>query len=104
RNPDEFVYRNEELWESNFSLFNWPEPAVQELKQFCLSQLYHTIGEINGSGAETLQKMHYGLELWLHVTRRGGFFGTHNPPNHSWSGVYCVAHDGDDPDSDSGKL
>lgn len=104
RNPEERVYRNKALWESNFNLFNWSEAPVQELKEFCLTQLYHTIGEINGYAPETLQKMHYGLESWFHVTRRGGFFGTHNHPNHSWSGVYCVAHDGDDPDSDSGKL
>lgn len=104
RNPEERVYRNKELWESNFSLFDWTEAPVQELKQFCLTQLYHTIGEINGYGVDTLEKMHYGLESWFHVTRRGGFFGTHNHPNNSWSGVYCVAHDGDDPNSDSGKL
>jgi len=104
RNPDEFVYRNKALYESNFSLFEWPEPPVQELKQFCLTQLYQLIAEINGYPQETLQRMHYRIESWFHVTRKGGFFGAHNHPNHSWSGVYCVAHDGDDPESDSGKL
>jgi uncharacterized protein (TIGR02466 family) len=29
-------------------------------------------------------------DAWFHVTRRGGFFGLHNHPNASWSGVYCV--------------
>ena len=104
RNPDPFVNRNEALYESNFSLFEWPDPPVQELKQFCLGQLYQMIGSLNGYSAETLQQMHYGVEAWFHLTHKGGFFGAHNHPNHSWSGVYCVAHHGDDPDSDSGKL
>ncbi|NBB93451.1 MAG: hypothetical protein GVY32_09825 [Gammaproteobacteria bacterium] len=104
RNPTPFVYRNEALYESNFSLFDWPQPAAQKLREFCLTQLYQTVGELNGYGVDVLQKMHYSLESWFHVTRKGGFFGAHNHPNHSWSGVYCVAHDGDDPASDSGKL
>ena len=41
-------------------------------------------------------------DCWFHVTRRGGFFGLHNHPMASWSGVYCVEpgrHDADKPDS-----
>jgi uncharacterized protein (TIGR02466 family) len=51
-----------------------------------------------------LRKLHIANESWFHLTRRGGFFAAHNHPMHSWSGVYCVAHHGDDPASDSGKL
>jgi hypothetical protein len=104
RNPEPFVYRNDALFESNFSLFDWPDPPIQELRKFCLSSLYSAIGELNGYDTSTLQRMHIAVESWFHITRRGGFFGAHNHPNHSWSGVYCVQHDGDDPDTDSGKL
>jgi uncharacterized protein (TIGR02466 family) len=44
-------------------------------------------------------------DSWFHITRRGGFFGLHNHPMASWSGVYCVAPGNHDPDKpDSGLL
>ena len=104
RNPDPFVTRNEALYESNFTLFDWPQPCVQTLRQFCLKNLYRAIGELNGYDMAMLQRMHIATESWFHTTRQGGFFGAHNHPMHSWSGVYCVQHDGDDPDSTSGQL
>jgi uncharacterized protein (TIGR02466 family) len=103
-NPEPRVRRNKTLFESRFDLFDWPEPCVQNLKEFCFAQLYHTIAELNGYDRPTLSKMQYGCESWFHLTRRGGYFAAHNHPLHSWSGVYCVRHDGDDPDTDSGKL
>jgi hypothetical protein len=104
RNPDPFVFRNDAVFESNFTFFEWPQPCVKRLSEFCLSNLYRTIGELNGYGVEMLQRMHIATESWFHVTRRGGVFGAHNHPMHSWSGVYCVQHDGDDPESKSGLL
>ncbi len=103
-NPEPRVKRNRTLFESRFDLFEWPEACVQELKNFCLGQLYQLFGSLNGYQPQQLQQMHFGLEAWFHITRGGGYFAAHNHPNHSWSGVDCVQHDGDDPDSDSGKL
>ena len=40
----------------------------------------------------------------FHITRRRGCFGARNHAMPSWSGVYCVRHDGDDTASDSGRL
>lgn len=104
RNPDPFTHRNAALFESNFRLFDWPQDCVQRLREFCWSTLYRAVRELNGYDLETLQRVHIATEAWFHVTRRGGYFGPHNHPMHSWSGVYCVCHDGDDPASDSGKL
>ena len=104
RNPDPFVIRNKALFESNFRLFDWPQPCVQKLRDFCLGAVYRTVRELNGYDTATLQRLHSATEAWFHITRRGGFFGAHNHPMHSWSGVYCVCHEGDDPDSDSGKF
>ncbi|MCK7592132.1 putative 2OG-Fe(II) oxygenase [Pseudomarimonas salicorniae] len=103
-NPEPFVMRNEALFESNFRLFDWPQPCVQKLRDFCLAAVYRTVKELNGYDDATLQRLHSANEAWFHVTRRGGYFGAHNHPMHSWSGVYCVCHEGDDPDTDSGKL
>jgi uncharacterized protein (TIGR02466 family) len=104
RNPDPFVFRNAALFESNFRLFDWPQPCVRKLRDFCLAAVYQTLRELNGYDSATLQRLHSATEAWFHVTRKGGYFGAHNHPMHSWSGVYCVCHDGDDPNSDSGKF
>ena len=104
RNPEPRVTRNEALFESNFRLFDWPQPCIGKLRDFCWKTLYRTIGELNGYDVATLQRLHLAHESWFHVTRKGGFFGAHNHAMHSWSGVYCVRHDGDDPDSKSGLL
>lgn len=103
-NPEPRVKRNRTLFESRFDLFEWPESCVQQLKRFCLGQLYQVFQGLNGYEPQQMQQIHFGLEAWFHITRGGGYFAAHNHPNHSWSGVYCVQHDGDDPESDSGKL
>lgn len=103
-NPEPRVKRNKTLFESRFDLFEWPEACVQELRSFCIGQLYQMFQSLNGYDTQQLQQMHFALESWFHVTRGGGYFAAHNHPNHSWSGVYCVKHDGDEEESDSGKL
>jgi uncharacterized protein (TIGR02466 family) len=104
RNPEPMVYRNDKLFESNFRLFDWPQPACARLRDFCWATLYRAIGELNGYDQKMLMRLHIQHQSWFHITRRGGFFGAHNHAMHSWSGVYCVKHDGDDPASDSGRL
>ena len=104
RNPEPMVYRNTALFESNFRLFDWPQSCIATLRTFCYRNLYRAIGELNGYDQAMLMKLHIQHQSWFHITRRGGFFGAHNHAMHSWSGVYCVKHDGDDPASDSGRL
>lgn len=104
RNPEPFVKRNKPLFESKFTLFDWPYEPVRQLRDFCYGGLYGAIRDLNGYDMETLKRLHVSMESWFHVTRKGGYFGAHTHPMHSWSGVYCVKHDGDDPASDSGKL
>lgn len=104
RNPDPMVTRNEAVFESNFRLFDWPQPCVARLRDFCCQTLYRAIGELNGYDVAMLRRLSLAHESWFHITRRGGYFGAHNHAMHSWSGVYCVRHDGDDPASQSGLL
>lgn len=103
-NPDPFTHRNAALYESAFNLFEWQHPAIERLRNFCVSGLYGAIGELNGYDTPTLQRLHMASESWFHVTRRGGYFGVHNHPMHSWSGVYCVCQEGDEDNPDSGLL
>lgn len=103
-NPDPFTHRNDALFESAFNLFDWTNPAVARMRDFCLATLYQAVGELNGYDTTTLQRLHIAHESWFHVTRRGGYFGVHNHPMHSWSGVYCVCQEGDEDNASSGRL
>lgn len=103
-NPDPFTHRNDALFESNFTLFNWPQEPVARLRDFCIGALYQAIRDLNGYDMATLQRMQIAQESWFHITRRGGYFGVHNHPMHSWSGVYCVCQEGDEGRKDSGLL
>src|SRR3546814_2978119 len=60
------------------------------------SSLYGLVGELNGYDDDFLRRLHINADAWFHITRNGGYFGLHNHPMASWSGVYCV----DDGDSD----
>ncbi len=90
-NPQPLVQRNAALWESNFQLFDWPDPPVAELRDYCWAQLYRAIRELNGYELEQLRNLHVAAESWVHITRKGGYFALHNHPMASWSGVYCVS-------------
>ena len=104
-NPHPQTQRNAALFESHFNLFRHPDPAIQELKEFCWDQLLALIGRLNGYDLPTLHRLQIYNDCWFHITRRGGFFGLHNHPNASWSGVYCVDPGQHDPGKrESGRL
>jgi uncharacterized protein (TIGR02466 family) len=101
-NPRPLTQRNAALFESHFDLFRCNVAAVQELKAYCWEHVYSLVGRLNGYDLTTLRRLQIFNDCWFHVTRRGGFFGLHNHPNASWSGVYCVdpgRHDADKKDS-----
>ena len=89
-NPRPITQRNAPVFESRFDLFRWPEKPVQQLKEFCWSELLRVVCDLNGYDAKVRQQLLIYNDAWFHVTRRGGFFGLHNHPNATWSGVYCV--------------
>jgi Putative 2OG-Fe(II) oxygenase len=104
-NPRPLTQRNAAVFESDFNLFRESEPAIQELKVFCWEHLLGVVGRLNSYDVPTLQRLQIYNDCWFHVTRRGGFFGLHNHPNASWSGVYCVDSGHADADrKDSGEL
>ena len=60
------------------------------------------IRELNGFSQAEMDRLQIHSHTWFHVTRHGGYFGLHNHPMASWSGVYCVdpgEDDGTRPDS-----
>lgn len=96
-NKNPLTVRNPALFETHFDLFRMDHPALAEIKAFCWNQLVSVISYLNGYDAATLRRLQLYNDAWLHVTRRGGFFGLHNHPNASWSGVYCVSPGQHDP-------
>lgn len=90
-NPNPYTARNEQLFESHFDLFKWPDASVQELKRYCLGAVLANVQQLNGYTNEFMQRVQVQCDSWFHVTRHGGFFGIHNHPMASWSGVYCVS-------------
>jgi uncharacterized protein (TIGR02466 family) len=89
-NPRPITARNAPVFESNFDLFRWTDPPVQQLKEYCWTEMLRVICELNGYDAAMRSRLLIYNDAWFHVTRRGGYFGLHNHPNASWSGVYCV--------------
>jgi uncharacterized protein (TIGR02466 family) len=104
-NPRPLTQRNAAVFESHFNLFRDNDPAIQELKIYCWNQIISLVGTLNGYDLETVKRLQIYNDCWYHVTRRGGFFGLHNHPNASWSGVYCVDPGRSDPGKrESGAL
>jgi uncharacterized protein (TIGR02466 family) len=103
-NPRPITQRNRAVYESHFDLFRVNDPAIQELKAFCWNQLLSLIAGLNGYDLATVNRLEISNDSWFHVTRRGGFFGLHNHPNASWSGVYCVDPGRSDPGNEGSGL
>ncbi len=89
-NPNPSLKQQAGVFESDFELFSWPEPCVQQLRHFCWTTLGRTIQALNGYTAEEMARLQIFSHTWFHVTRHGGFTILHTHPMASWSGVYCV--------------
>lgn len=98
RNPDPVVHQPEGLFESEFEFFAQPDEAVQALRAWVWTALAEFIRELNPQMAEGMRGLRIASQTWFHVTRDGGYFGYHNHPMASWSGVYCVADGEPSPD------
>jgi len=78
------------VYESDFALFNRPDPDVAALSQFCMSCLSVLVKNINGYSNAEMGNISFFAHSWYHLTRKGGYTAQHNHPMASWSGVYCV--------------
>jgi uncharacterized protein (TIGR02466 family) len=79
------------VFESEFSLFTWPEDCIQSLRNFCWSELGKAIMDLNSYSPEEMQRLKIYSDSWFHITRHGGFVINHIHSMASWSGVYCVS-------------
>jgi uncharacterized protein (TIGR02466 family) len=90
RNPTPSHIPQAETFESRFNLFRWPEPCVQELRNFVLSAVGQMVIATSSLKAEDLSRLQFHNHTWFHVSRYAGSFTAHNHPLASWSAVYCV--------------
>jgi hypothetical protein len=90
RNPTPSHIPQQEMFESRFNLFLWPEACVQELRVFVLNSVAQTVVEASELPASELARLQIHNHTWFHVTRYAGSFVAHNHPLASWSAVYCV--------------
>lgn len=96
---------SKDLYESDFFLFDRGEPVLRELRDFCWSNLHTLVCQLNRYGPKDAGRLRIYGHSWVHVTRQHGFFGMHNHPMVSWSGVYCVDPGDPSPEyPDSGAL
>lgn len=99
RNPDPAVQQPKGTFESRFEFFARNESCVEKLRTHCWASLGQFIGELNTAlAADSLTDLQISSQTWFHVTRDAGYFGYHNHPMASWSGVYCVADGYPDPE------
>ena len=90
RNPTPSHIPQQEMFESRFNLFLWPESCVQELRTFMLNSVAQTVLESSDLQPVDLARLQVHNHTWFHVTRYAGSFVAHNHPLASWSAVYCV--------------
>ena len=90
QNPSPSHIPQAETFESRFNLFRWPEPCVQELRQFMLDAIARMVMETTPLKAPELSRLKLQNHTWFHISRYAGSFIAHNHPLASWSAVYCV--------------
>lgn len=102
RNPHPSLRQQAGVYESDFTLFSWPDACVRTLRDFCWQELGRTVQDLNQYDAEEMRRLQIYSHTWFHITRYGGFVINHTHPMASWSGVYCVnpgKNPGDRPES-----
>lgn len=90
RNPTPSHTPQAEMFESRVDLFTWPEPCIQELRQFVLESVFRVAMAASTTAPPEFARLHLNNHTWFHITRRTGYFVAHNHALASWSAVYCV--------------
>jgi uncharacterized protein (TIGR02466 family) len=80
----------EELFESRFNLFRWPEQCVQDLRKVICEQVIQVALSASRLPRADFATLALQNHAWFHITDYGGSFVAHNHPLASWSAVYCV--------------
>ena len=79
------------LFETHFKLFQTAGEKCEGIKQiydFCHESVGQVVIHKNEMVPPNSEVM--VLDSWAHITNDGGFHDTHNHPNCSWCGIYCI--------------
>ncbi len=69
RNPTPSHIPQQEVFESRFNLFQWPESCVRELRQFVLDAVVGTVMSATTLERADLARLTLHNHTWFHVTR-----------------------------------
>src|SRR5438552_1857998 len=64
RNPTPSHNPQAETFESRFNLFRWPEPCIQELRQFMLEAVGRAVLQTSAVTAEELSRLSFRNHTW----------------------------------------
>ena len=78
------------IFESTFDIFNWHDPAIDELSDHIRTHLKLFLGSITTLNPLQINSLKFNFHPWYHITRNGGRQGMHNHSNSSWSGIFCI--------------
>lgn len=55
-NPQPSLQQQKGVVESDFTLFTWPKPCIQRLREFCWTELGRTIQNLNDYNAADMRR------------------------------------------------
>lgn len=91
-----------ELFESKWDLLDREQHSFKTLRDELFQRLSYLVTKLNNYNSAVAKSLEINQHTWFHVTRKGGYFSSHNHPMASWSSVYCVDDGGDLEIRDSG--
>jgi uncharacterized protein (TIGR02466 family) len=87
-------YANVGGWHSSGDLLEWPNPAVEPLRNWiseALTKMVQATGQLpEVVGRSAPPKGSFRISAWGNISRRGNYHRMHNHPNSAWSGCYYV--------------
>jgi hypothetical protein len=104
RNPSPSHQPQAQMFESRVDLFTWPEPCIQALRRFMLDAVFRLAMAASELPREEFARLRLDNHTWFHITRRTGYFVSHNHALASWSAVYCVKDGADAAGAHAGGL
>jgi uncharacterized protein (TIGR02466 family) len=74
-------------WQSDYDLLNWPEPEINQLKEW-VNEAFGEMMAVQVGPSPIACRL--AVTAWANINRRGDFNRGHTHSTNHWSGVYYV--------------
>ena len=81
---------NNQVFESRADLFDWQEPGVRRIAEFCHRSLARVVRAVTDHSDAEFAGLQFDYHSWFQITRTDGFQAFHNQPNGSWAGLLVI--------------